>query len=193
MSLAGLTETPGVETKSNYRPDIDGLRAVAVLSVIFFHIDKHLLPGGFVGVDIFFVISGFLISLHILQELERRRFSLASFYRRRVKRIAPVMLVVTALTLAASQVLLIPEDARAAAKSAFWSVLSLANFHFYLNEDTGYFAAASNTKPLLHLWSLAVEEQFYLIWPLLLLLVYRKSRTRLLVVAALLVSSEVSE
>jgi peptidoglycan/LPS O-acetylase OafA/YrhL len=173
---------------SGYRADIDGLRAIAVLSVIAFHLDPGLLPGGFVGVDIFFVISGFLISLHILEELDAGRFSVAEFYRRRIKRIAPVMLVVTALTLLVSQLVLIPDDAQAAARSAFWSVLSLANVHFYLADDQSYFAAATNAKPLLHLWSLGVEEQFYFIWPLLLLLVWRPARSHLILAAAAVVA-----
>lgn len=166
------------QPSSNYRPDIDGLRAIAVLSVILFHIDKRLLPGGFVGVDIFFVISGFLISLHILQEVESGRFSIAEFYRRRIKRIAPAMLVVVLATLAAAQFVLIPEDAKRTADSALWSLLSLANVYFWLHQDTSYFAAASSELPLLHLWSLGVEEQFYILWPLLLMAAYRRSRAR---------------
>ena len=127
--------------KAVYRPDIDGLRAVAVLSVILFHIDKRLIPGGFVGVDIFFVISGFLISLHILQEIAER-----------------------------------------AADSALWSLVSLANVYFWWHQDTSYFSAASSELPLLHLWSLGVEEQFYIIWPIVLFLLYRKLHSKLFVV-----------
>lgn len=154
---------------SGYRPDIDGLRAVAVLSVIVFHIDRAWLPGGFVGVDIFFVISGYLISLNILNEMRDGRFSLLEFYRRRVKRIAPAMLVVVFATVLAAHVLLLPEDTERAAESALWSVASLANVYFWTHQDTSYFAAASSELPLLHLWSLGVEEQFYIFWPLLLL------------------------
>lgn len=161
-----------------YRPDIDGLRALAVLAVILFHLDKALLPGGFVGVDVFFVISGFLISLHILQEVERGRFSLVEFYRRRVKRIVPPMLVVLLATLLAAQLVLLPEDAERVADSALWSLLSLGNVYFWLHQDTSYFAAASRELPLLHLWSLGVEEQFYIVWPLLLMATYRQRRAR---------------
>jgi peptidoglycan/LPS O-acetylase OafA/YrhL len=160
-------------TNHQYRPDVDGLRAIAVLSVVLFHVDARLLPGGFVGVDIFFVISGFLISRNILEELGRGRFSLVDFYRRRVKRIAPPLLVVVGVTLLASQALMLPDDAEPAAASALWSLLSLANVYFWLHTDTSYFAAASHDQPLLHLWSLGVEEQFYILWPLLLLLVHR--------------------
>ena len=95
---------------SDHRSDIDGLRGIAVLSVILFHLSNQALPGGFVGVDIFFVISGFLISLHIYSEIERGQFSLAEFYRRRIKRIAPAMLVVVAFTLLITQVLFVPDD-----------------------------------------------------------------------------------
>jgi peptidoglycan/LPS O-acetylase OafA/YrhL len=156
-----------------YRPDVDGLRAIAVLSVILFHVDASLLPGGFVGVDIFFVISGFLISRNILEELARGRFSISEFYRRRVKRIAPPMLVVVGVTLLAAQLLMLPEDVERAADSALWSLASVVNVFFWTHHDGSYFAAASHDQPLLHLWSLGVEEQFYILWPLLLLLVHR--------------------
>ncbi len=171
-----------------YRPDVDGLRAVAVLSIVLFHMNKTLVPGGFVGVDIFFVISGFLISLNILRDLEQGRFSLVDFYRRRVKRIAPAMLVVVTVTLVAAQLLLRPVDAERSAEAALWSVFSLANVYFWLHLDTTYFAAATSERPLLHLWSLGVEEQFYILWPLLLLLLYRRPRTRSFFFAAGLVA-----
>jgi len=173
---------------SNYRPDIDGLRAIAVLSVILFHINKTLIPGGFVGVDIFFVISGFLISHNILQDLESGKFSIVDFYRRRVKRISLPMLIVVGVTLAAAQILLLPEDAKRTAISALWSLLSLANVYFWLHQNTDYFAAASGEMPLLHLWSLGVEEQFYIVWPLLLIAVYHPSRAKWIFVASTLVA-----
>ena len=161
---------------TDYRPDIDGLRAIAVLAVIFFHLHESLLPGGFVGVDVFFVISGFLITRNILREIECGAFSLLEFYRRRVKRIAPAMLVVVAVTLLFSQLLMLPEDARSASKSAFASVASLANVYFWLFTDKSYFAVSTRELPFLHLWSLGVEEQFYLLWPLALVLLYRPWR-----------------
>lgn len=172
----------------DYRADIDGLRGIAVLAVIAFHIDESLLPGGFAGVDIFFVISGFLISRNILTEISEERFSLLDFYRRRVKRIAPALLVVIAATLVFAQFWLLPEDAERAADSALWSLFSLSNFYFWLNLDSSYFAEASNELPLLHLWSLAVEEQFYLIWPLLLLLLYRAGRTSNLMILMIIMA-----
>jgi peptidoglycan/LPS O-acetylase OafA/YrhL len=160
-------------TAHGYRPDIDGMRALAVLSVILFHISKELLPGGFVGVDIFFVISGYLISAHIFQSGRQGTFSLIDFYYRRIRRIAPAMTVVVTATLVVAEWLLLPDDARNAAKSAVMSFASLANVHFWLSQDTSYFAASSNELPLLHLWSLGVEEQFYVIWPLLAVVICR--------------------
>jgi peptidoglycan/LPS O-acetylase OafA/YrhL len=156
----------------DYRTDIDGLRGIAVLSVILFHIDSRLAPGGFVGVDIFFVISGYLISLHIFSEIEAGQFSLAEFYRRRIKRIAPAMLAVVAVTLAATQTLFVPDDAEVAAEAAFFSLFSLANVYFWKFLDVSYFAASTDEQPFLHLWSLGVEEQFYIFWPLLLMSFY---------------------
>ncbi|MFK8029708.1 MAG: acyltransferase family protein [Gammaproteobacteria bacterium] len=159
-----------------YRADIDGLRAIAVLSVIAFHIDHRLLPAGFIGVDIFFVISGFLISSHIMSEIRSNTFSIAEFYRRRIKRIAPAMFVVLGATVLAAQFLFRPEDAEKTAEAGLWSILSLANVYFWLFQDTSYFAANSNELPLLHLWSLGVEEQFYVIWPLVLMATYTATR-----------------
>ena len=162
----------------NYRSDIDGLRAIAVLSVIIFHVWPKVLTGGFVGVDVFFVISGFLITKQLLADVDSNAFSLAEFYRRRIKRIAPAMLVVVGVTLVASHLLLLPADSERVAASAFWSVLSGANFFFWQTQATGYFAPESSELPLLHLWSLAVEEQFYVVWPVLFLLVRRYLTTR---------------
>lgn len=166
--------TVSTSHNQSYRPDIDGLRAVAVLAVILFHLKKTLVPGGFVGVDIFFVISGFLISKNILLDLRSGHFSIVDFYRRRIKRIVPPLLVVVAVTLILAQIILLPEDAERAAKSAIWSLASLANVYFWRYQDTSYFAAPSSETPLLHLWSLGVEEQFYLLWPIALLIFFRK-------------------
>ena len=152
-----------------YRPDIDGLRAVAVLSVVLYHIDESLVPGGFTGVDIFFVISGYLITTILKRDILAGRFSLADFYRRRLLRIGPAYFAVTIATLLAGSLILLPADMRSLATAAGWSALALPNVHFWLNLDTGYFATANNQVPLLHLWSLGVEEQFYVLWPLTLL------------------------
>lgn len=151
-----------------YRKDIDGLRAMAVLAVVLFHFDARLVPGGFVGVDVFFVISGFLITSIILPRIETDSFGFGWFYLRRIRRIAPAYFAVAATTLLAGCFLMLPEDLVQLAKSAFWSALSLPNLFFWRELDTGYFAADSRQVPLLHLWSLGVEEQFYLLWPAVL-------------------------
>ena len=177
-----------------YQSHVDGLRAVAVLSVIIFHINKYILPGGFIGVDIFFVISGYLISKQIYQELDNNSFSLLEFYRRRIKRILPAAFVVIGLTTIIAQFLYLPNDAAKVSESALWSVFSVANIYFWRFQDTGYFANSSYEIPLLHLWSLGVEEQFYIFWPLVLLLVYRflsKTSFVLLTVLTIFVSSAI--
>ena len=172
--------------KTAYRPDIDGLRAVAVLSVVFYHLHAALVPGGYVGVDIFFVISGYLITRIIWNEADEGRFSFANFYLRRIRRIAPAFLVVVAATLAAGALLLLPDDLARLARSATWSALSLGNVYFWKFLDVDYFAAASAEEPLLHLWSLGVEEQFYMVWPALILVatLFRRRRIAALTIAA---------
>jgi peptidoglycan/LPS O-acetylase OafA/YrhL len=151
---------------SRYRPDIDGLRAIAVVSVILFHVSYRLLPGGFTGVDIFFVISGFLISGIIATESADGRFSFLAFYVRRMRRILPVFLLVLACTIAVGRVLLLPDDLESLLKSARYGLFFAANYFF--SYGRGYFDLASDETPLLHIWSLSVEEQFYFVWPLLL-------------------------
>jgi len=176
------------EKKPSYRPDIDGLRAIAVLSVIVFHINKTLIPGGFTGVDIFFVISGYLISLHIMTEVALGRFSLAEFYRRRIKRIALPMLLVVFVTVLVAPFIMLAADVDKVAHSALYSLLPLANVYFWLFQDTSYFAADSSLTPLLHMWSLGIEEQFYILWPLLLMGAYSLGRTRLFFIIATVVA-----
>ncbi|THB71514.1 MAG: acyltransferase [Gammaproteobacteria bacterium] len=165
-------------TSDIYRTDIDGLRAIAVLAVIIFHIHNSLLPGGFVGVDIFFVISGYLITLHIIRDLDSDNFSLLEFYRRRIKRIVPVMLVIVVFVIVISLIIQRPEDSKNVAKTSVAALLSVSNIYFWLFQDSGYFAQASREIPLLHLWSLGVEEQFYIFWPLVLMAFYKALRGR---------------
>lgn len=160
--------------KGNYYQHIDALRAIAVLVVIIFHIDHDYLPGGFVGVDIFFVISGYLISKQLFESIERQTFSLREFYVRRIKRILPAAFSVILITILLAQILFLPEDAIKTAQSGVWSAFSMSNFYFWKFLDTGYFASASYTTPLLHYWSLSVEEQFYLFFPLACLLLLPK-------------------
>lgn len=157
-----------------YRPDIDGLRAVAVLSVILYHAGVGVLSGGFVGVDIFFVISGYLISTIIFQDLEAGRFSLGRFYERRIRRIQPALIAMVLVTLLVCAIVFVPVDFKLLAQSVGATVLFSSNVYFYLK--SGYFDPLAETKPLLHTWSLAVEEQYYLFFPLLLMLLWRHAR-----------------
>ncbi|EKT4522804.1 acyltransferase [Pseudomonas putida] len=149
-----------------YRPDIDGLRALAVLGVVIYHAFPTLLPGGFVGVDVFFVISGFLIGTILLKSMERGTFSFADFYSRRIRRIFPALLVVLAFTLITGHFVLLDDEYRQLGKQVAAGSAFMANFAFW--SESGYFDTAAELKPLLHLWSLAIEEQFYLLWPLFL-------------------------
>ena len=157
-----------------YRSDIDGLRALAVLPVVIFHIEAGWLPGGYVGVDVFFVISGFLITSIIQGEIERDTFTLADFYERRIRRILPALLTVVAASFAVCLVLFTQRDLYNVAQSVVAAALFVSNVLFFL--EAGYFDAASHTKPLLHTWSLAIEEQFYVVVPLVLMLLTRLSR-----------------
>jgi peptidoglycan/LPS O-acetylase OafA/YrhL len=182
----------GVVAGAGYRPDIDGLRAIAVISVIVYHINKDWLPGGFVGVDVFFVISGFLITSIIWRNLQGDTFSLADFYLRRIRRIVPVMMVVVATTLLAGALLLLPDALDRLSTSSLYALGSAANIYFWLNLNDDYFAESSDQEPLLHLWSLGVEEQFYLIWPLLLMLIVSVRRRPYLIALSVSVAIAVA-
>lgn len=161
-----------------YRPEIDGLRAIAVGAVVLFHATGSLMPGGFIGVDVFFVISGFLITTILLEDLRQDRFSLMRFYERRARRILPALTVVVVLTLLASCFLLPLHETNEAFESALATMLFLANVRFWLKTD--YFATAAEEQPFLHMWSLAVEEQYYLFFPILLYFVWRWRKSALL-------------
>jgi peptidoglycan/LPS O-acetylase OafA/YrhL len=156
-----------------YRREIDGLRAVAVLAVVAFHASPGRLPGGFVGVDIFFVISGFLISGIILGQLKGGTFSFAAFYAARVRRIFPALIIVLLGCFAVGWVVLLGNEYKALGKNIVAGALFFSNFALWA--ESGYFDSAASTKPLLHLWSLGVEEQFYLVWPPILWFVWRRT------------------
>ena len=156
----------------NYRADIDGLRAIAVGSVVFYHAFPHRLPGGFIGVDIFFIISGFLISTILFHGLDAGIFSIADFYRRRVKRIFPALLTVLVFCLVFGWFFLLSDEYRQLGKHIAGGAGFISNILLW--GEAGYFDASANAKPLLHLWSLAVEEQFYIFWPLILAFTWKK-------------------
>ena len=170
-----------------YRSDIDGLRAFAVSSVLIFHAFPTLIPGGFVGVDVFFVISGFLISGIIFKEIDTSSFSFASFYARRVKRIFPALITMLASSYAFGWFFLFNDDFRRLGSHIFRASLFLPNFILW--REAGYFDNAAETKPLLHLWSLGIEEQFYIIWPVILWAFWRFKAIRLPLIALLTISS----
>jgi peptidoglycan/LPS O-acetylase OafA/YrhL len=153
-------------THPKYRADIDGLRAIAVISVVAYHSFPSLIGGGFIGVDIFFVISGFLISTIIFENLQGDRFSFMEFYSRRIKRIFPALIVVLVACLIFGWLVLLPGEYKQLGKH----IASGAGFvsNFILWHESGYFDIAAETKPLLHLWTLGIEEQFYILWPLVL-------------------------
>ncbi len=154
-----------------FRSDIAGLRAFAVLPILLFHAGLSWLPGGFVGVDVFFVISGYLITSIVSRDMELGRFSILEFYRRRVARILPALIVVIFAVLAAGVALLLPFELTELGHSAAAAAGFVSNFYFVKAAD--YFGGAAEGKPLLHTWSLAVEEQFYIFYPLVLMIVRR--------------------
>ncbi|RXG85767.1 acyltransferase family protein [Bradyrhizobium zhanjiangense] len=175
------------EIGTKYRPDIDGLRAIAVLSVVAFHAFPGVVRSGFVGVDIFFVISGYLITSIILHETIEQRFSFTSFYFRRIKRIFPALIIVLLACLLAGAVLYWPDDFSRLGKHTAASAGFVANLALW--QEANYFDVASDSKVLLHLWSLGIEEQFYLIWPALLWLAWRAKLRRVLLFAAIFTAS----
>ena len=167
MSYAqpALTATQANTSHLEYRPDIDGLRAFAVLAVLIFHAFPEALPGGFVGVDLFFVISGYLISSIIFLQLRTGSFTIAKFYERRIRRIFPSLAVVLLVCLIAGFYLLLADEYRQLAAHTAAGAGFVANLLSW--SEASYFDKAADTKPLLHLWSLGIEEQFYILWPLL--------------------------
>lgn len=167
-----------------FRADINGLRAVAVVPVVLYHAGFSTISGGFVGVDIFFVISGFLITSDIIERIDKGEFSLVEFYHRRVRRIFPALFAMLAACFLMAWFVLPPRELVSFSKSAIAAAVSAANIYFYRNTD--YFAEAAASLPLLHTWSLAVEEQFYFLWPLAIMILMAWKRSLVLIVVSVL-------
>jgi peptidoglycan/LPS O-acetylase OafA/YrhL len=184
MSISHSGITTPAQVHPAYRTDIDGLRAFAVLSVVMFHAFPSLLHGGFVGVDVFFIISGFLISTIIFQNLDRGSFSFTDFYKRRVKRIFPALLLVLVSCFVYGWITLLPADYKQLGKHIAAGVGFVSNFAFW-RETGGYFDNSAHSKVLLHLWSLAIEEQYYIFWPLIAWLLWKTRLNFLWLCAAL--------
>jgi peptidoglycan/LPS O-acetylase OafA/YrhL len=175
------------DTSHKYRPDIDGLRAIAVLSVVSYHAFPSALTGGFVGVDVFFVISGFLITSILIGDIETHSFSPLTFYARRIRRIFPALAVCLAAVLIYGSFALMPSEFALLGKHVFLAATFLSNVGLWY--EAGYFDTAANFKPLLHLWSLGVEEQFYILWPIILWISFRAKANTILVIAFLFLLS----
>lgn len=172
-----------MSSKHAYRADIDGLRTIAVLLVILFHANVNFIQGGYIGVDVFFVISGFLITKSINKDMLENRFSFKQFYLRRIRRIIPVLVFIVAIIAIPGYMFLLPNHFEAYARAAINTLLSTNNFYLWSN-SANYFSESSEFQPLLHTWSLSVEEQFYILWPPILLLLHQKFKlkTRLTIV-----------
>ncbi len=170
--IKSASELSTASSLSKWRNHIDGLRAVAVLTVLLYHLDPNFLPGGFIGVDVFFVISGFLISKIIYNDISRQgTFSFTNFYIRRARRILPVFAVVTIAVLIAGYFAYFPDKYVQIADATLYAVAFAANIFFYLS--SGYFGPGAETQPFLHYWSLGVEEQFYIFFPIIVLIVWK--------------------
>ena len=168
-----------------YRSEIDGLRALAVVPVILDHAGYRAFSGGYVGVDVFFVLSGYLITTIIVEEIETGRFSLLDFYERRARRILPALLLVILASLPFAWFWLMPNDLETYANSVLAVLTFTSNFFFY--GSTGYFETNAELQPMLHTWSLAVEEQYYILFPLLMMVIWR--RAPVVFLSAILLSS----
>src|SRR3984957_3571388 len=179
--------THGLRSRPNYRAGIDGLRAIAIIPVVIFHAFPSLMPGGFVGVDIFFVISGFLISGIILKGLQRDTFSFSAFYSNRIKRIFPALLLVLASCFVFGWFFLLPGEFAQLGKQILGGAGYVENF--LLRREAGYFDTKSYLKPLMHLWSLGIEEQFYLTYPFLLWLAWRLRWNQFVILVTLVLIS----
>jgi len=169
----------------NYRAEVDGLRAVAVLPVVFYHAHFPFFQGGFIGVDVFFVISGYLITSIIVEEIAEKRFSIANFYERRARRILPALFLVMLFSTLTAPLFLNPMQLTDFGNSVLAVILFVSNLLFW--QRSGYFGTVSETSPLLHTWSLAVEEQYYIFFPLFLMVIWRYARKHIWIVFALMI------
>jgi peptidoglycan/LPS O-acetylase OafA/YrhL len=174
------------DAPARYRPDIDGLRALSIVAVVLHHFDLPFFGGGFVGVDVFFVISGYLITSIVLADIRNGSFSFARFYERRARRLLPTLSIVLLTTFLVAVVVLTPQDVQVFSRSMFYALIFAANLFFA--EQGGYFSASLENAPLLHTWSLAVEEQFYIVWPIILLTLARAAPRLTLPITALLLA-----
>ena len=165
--------------QAHHRREVDGLRAIAIVPVLLYHAGFGWISGGYVGVDVFFVISGYLITTIILREVEEQRFSMLRFYERRARRILPALFFMLAFCFAVAWASMLPEELQRFGQSLTAVQLFSSNIYFW--QTTNYFSPAAEELPLLHTWSLAVEEQYYLLFPLLILLFYRKGKRTLLI------------
>jgi len=173
-------------SRPKYRHDIDGLRAIAVLSVVAFHAFPNWIKGGFIGVDIFFVISGFLISTIIFENLDKGTFSFKEFYSRRIRRIFPALLIVLASSYLLGWFTLLANEYKQLSNHIFGGASFISNI--ILISESGYFDNAAETKPLLHLWSLAIEEQFYIIYPFFIWFAWKKHSLLLITISVAILS-----
>jgi peptidoglycan/LPS O-acetylase OafA/YrhL len=192
MSAPRVGTAQGADQRASksYRRDIDGLRALAVLPIVLFHLGFGRASGGYVGVDIFFVISGYLIGGIVLRQIDNGTYSVLNFYTRRFRRIVPALVAMLVATTIAMYFMAFPGPMASYGSSLVAAMLSISNIYFW--ETTSYFAPAAETQPLLHTWSLAVEEQFYIVFPLLMLLARRRHRAAMLTVIGLLTLASAS-
>ncbi len=173
--------------KIEYRKDIDALRGVSVLLVVIYHAFPEQLPGGFIGVDIFFVISGYLITSIIFGQLKRDEFSFLNFYKRRIRRLFPALFTVLLASLIIGWLILFPDEYKQLGHHVSHATVFIQNFT--LIKELGYFDVSSHYKPLLHLWTLSIEEQYYLVWPAILVLIFKlKLNTFKILIAIILMS-----